>query len=292
MDVTRPVASINASTRTLPETCWLLASIGYVGGTEKISLAGLTSPPMGSGAAGAVGCLLPPTRPAVSASTLGPGCPSPLKAMPASASVWPVELFRGWASSAAPQPVEPKPMSSHRCRRLPDSMWVANCVPPQPMRLPARRSKDSRLNWDGRRSWSAPADSLVPEDSSAVAHCLGVAMSNSPQGGRPRKLAHSTSAPDPHWQRQAGGACTTSHRRRAPGHRSQSPRSECLCSNRSIRFPRRYSLRHPEMCLRMFAAAARLCWVLLRPRRFLRQFLQPQAAPRDALLFPFRSAPV
>jgi len=26
MDVTRPVASINASTRTLPETCWLLAS--------------------------------------------------------------------------------------------------------------------------------------------------------------------------------------------------------------------------------------------------------------------------
>jgi len=39
MDVTRPVASINASTRTLPETCWLLASSGYVGGTEKISLA-------------------------------------------------------------------------------------------------------------------------------------------------------------------------------------------------------------------------------------------------------------
>jgi len=74
----------------------------------------------------------------------------------------------------------------------------------------------------------------------AVAHCLGVATANSPQGGRPRKLAHSTSAPDPHWQRQAGGACTTSHRRRATGHRSQSPRSECLCSNRSTRFPRRF----------------------------------------------------
>src|SRR5882762_5215056 len=68
MVVTCPLASINASMRTLPETCWLLASAGYTGGTEKINFACLTSPPMGSGAAGAEGCLLPPASPELSAS--------------------------------------------------------------------------------------------------------------------------------------------------------------------------------------------------------------------------------
>src|SRR5216684_1796914 len=86
MVVTRPLGSINASMRTLPETCWLLASVGYDGGTEEISFACFTSPPTGSGAAGAEGCLLSPTRPALSASALDSGCSSLFKTRPASTS--------------------------------------------------------------------------------------------------------------------------------------------------------------------------------------------------------------
>src|SRR6266852_4359858 len=99
MVVTCPLASINASMRTLPETCWLFASVGYAGGAEEISFACFTSPPTGSGAAGAEGCLLPPTRPALSASAPGSGCASLFKAMPASASP-PFCVFRAaldWA---------------------------------------------------------------------------------------------------------------------------------------------------------------------------------------------------
>src|SRR3989475_3446828 len=86
MVVTRPLASINASMRTLPETRWVLASAGYDGGTEEISFACFTSPPTASGAAGAEGCALPPTRPALSSSALDSGCSSLFKTRPASTS--------------------------------------------------------------------------------------------------------------------------------------------------------------------------------------------------------------
>src|SRR2546428_13493025 len=86
MVVPRPLASINASMRTLPETRWVLASAGYDGGTEEISFACFTSPPTASGAAGAEGCALPPTRPALSSSALDSGCSSLFKTRPASTS--------------------------------------------------------------------------------------------------------------------------------------------------------------------------------------------------------------
>src|SRR5229473_7868494 len=86
MEVTRPLASINASTRTLPETRWVLASAGYAGATEEISFACFTSPPTESGAVGAEGFSLLPTSPALSASAPESDSSSLLKAMPASGS--------------------------------------------------------------------------------------------------------------------------------------------------------------------------------------------------------------
>jgi hypothetical protein len=82
---TCPFASISASTRTSPSTCWLLASAGYTGDMELSMRAGLTSPPTGSGAAGAAGCLVfPAANPPPSASAFGDAWPSIRGAAPAS----------------------------------------------------------------------------------------------------------------------------------------------------------------------------------------------------------------
>src|SRR5260370_70022 len=71
MAETRPLAPIKASRRTSPATCWVVGSAGYAGGTEEIMRAGLTSPPTGTGAAGAAGCFpLPSNRPAVEGDSL------------------------------------------------------------------------------------------------------------------------------------------------------------------------------------------------------------------------------
>ncbi len=69
---TCPFASISASTRTSPSTCWFFASAGYTGDTELSMRAALTSPPTGSGAVGAAGCLVfPATNAPLSASEVG-----------------------------------------------------------------------------------------------------------------------------------------------------------------------------------------------------------------------------
>src|SRR5258708_33957822 len=86
MVVTFPLASISASGSTLRDSCWVFGCEGYAGATLHSSSAGFTSPPTGSGATGAEGCLLPPTRPALSASAPESGWSSFVKVMPASGS--------------------------------------------------------------------------------------------------------------------------------------------------------------------------------------------------------------
>ena len=77
MLVTRPVVSTNASICTLPPRRCDLAISGKTGGTDEISLAALTSPPMGRGIVGATGCFdlepnTPEDNPAVAGTWLDP----------------------------------------------------------------------------------------------------------------------------------------------------------------------------------------------------------------------------
>jgi hypothetical protein len=101
------LASIKASTRTSPETCWVLAIIGYVGGTEEIMRAGLTSPPTGTGAVGAAGCFaLPSRRAPLKGDSLAESCSSPASSVGSASPLSGVRALRltlGFARRTLPR---------------------------------------------------------------------------------------------------------------------------------------------------------------------------------------------
>ncbi len=107
MAETRPLASIKASRRTSPATCWVLASAGYAGGTEEIMRAGLTSPPTGTGAAGAAGCFaLPSNRPPLKGDSLAGSCSSPASSVGSASPLRGVRALRltlGFAKRTLPR---------------------------------------------------------------------------------------------------------------------------------------------------------------------------------------------
>src|SRR5260370_18865593 len=94
--------------RTSPATCWVLASAGYEGGTEEIKCAGLTSPPTGTGTAGAAGWLAPPSSraPLKGDSLAGSSCSSPASSVGSASPLSGVRALRltlGFAKRTLPR---------------------------------------------------------------------------------------------------------------------------------------------------------------------------------------------